>query len=98
MIERELVSVKHPVVERGTRRFMGIISLADLLKARSRHLEEKRRREQIFRWRDLKACLELRKGPLPESTPNSPRTLEKDMIAALRSAGRERQRHQTHET
>ncbi|MGB2625948.1 MAG: chloride channel protein [Candidatus Acidiferrum sp.] len=43
-----------PVVERGTRQFVGIVSLADLLKARARHLEEERRREQIFSWRDLK--------------------------------------------
>ncbi len=40
-----------PVVERGTRRLMGIVSLEDLLKARTRHMEEERRREQVFRWR-----------------------------------------------
>ncbi len=39
-----------PVVERETRRLLGMISLGDLLKARSKHLEEERRREQIFRW------------------------------------------------
>ena len=32
-----------PVVERGTRRLLGIVSLDDLLKARTRHLEEERR-------------------------------------------------------
>jgi CIC family chloride channel protein len=37
-----------PVVERSTRRFLGLISLADLLKARARHLEEERRREQVL--------------------------------------------------
>jgi chloride channel protein, CIC family len=36
-----------PVVER-TGRFMGLISLDDLLKARSRHLEEEQRREQTL--------------------------------------------------
>jgi CIC family chloride channel protein len=40
-----------PVVERDTRRLLGLVSLEDLLKARSRHLEEERRREQIIRWR-----------------------------------------------
>jgi chloride channel protein, CIC family len=36
-----------PVVERSGR-FMGLISLDDLLKARSRHLEEEQRREQTL--------------------------------------------------
>jgi chloride channel protein, CIC family len=40
-----------PVVERGTRRLLGIVSLNDLLKARTRHLEEERRREQVLRLR-----------------------------------------------
>ena len=39
-----------PVVERQTRQLLGMVSLEDLLKARTRHLEEERRREQIFRW------------------------------------------------
>jgi chloride channel protein, CIC family len=39
-----------PVVERGTRRWLGMISLEDLLKARTRHLEEERRRERVLRW------------------------------------------------
>jgi chloride channel protein, CIC family len=37
-----------PVVERESNRFMGLISLGDLLKARSRHLEEEERREQTL--------------------------------------------------
>ena len=37
-----------PVVEPETRRLLGMISLDDLLKARTRHLEEERRREQVF--------------------------------------------------
>jgi CBS domain-containing protein len=36
-----------PVVERG-RRFLGMISLDDLLKASSRHLEQEQRREQTL--------------------------------------------------
>ena len=32
-----------PVVERTTRKFLGLVSLNDLLKARSRHLETSRR-------------------------------------------------------
>jgi len=41
-----------PVVERATRQFLGLVSLNDLLKARSRHLEEESRRERSlkFRW------------------------------------------------
>ena len=37
-----------PVVERGNGQFLGLISLDDLLKARSRHLEEEQRREQTL--------------------------------------------------
>jgi CBS domain containing-hemolysin-like protein len=35
-----------PVVDRATGRFVGLVSLDDLLKARARHLEEERRRER----------------------------------------------------
>lgn len=38
-----------PVVEHSTRKFLGLISLDDLLKARTRHLEEERRREQTLK-------------------------------------------------
>jgi CBS domain-containing protein len=38
-----------PVVERENGRFLGIISLDDLLQAPSRHLEEEQRREQTLR-------------------------------------------------
>jgi len=47
-----------PVVERETRQLLGLISLDDLLKARTRHLEEERRRERSIQiqnylpWRD----------------------------------------------
>jgi CIC family chloride channel protein len=37
-----------PVVDPASRRFLGLISLTDLLKARTRHLEEERRREQVL--------------------------------------------------
>jgi chloride channel protein, CIC family len=40
-----------PVVERGMRTFLGLISLNDLLKARTRHLEEERRRERTLTFR-----------------------------------------------
>jgi CBS domain-containing protein len=42
-----------PVVERTTRKFLGLVSLDDLLKARARHLEEERRREQPLKLRFL---------------------------------------------
>jgi chloride channel protein, CIC family len=40
-----------PVVERNTRKFLGLVSLNDLLKARTRHLEEERRRERTLKFR-----------------------------------------------
>ena len=40
-----------PVVERGTGKLVGIVTLDHLLKARTRHLEEERRRERILTWR-----------------------------------------------
>jgi CBS domain-containing protein len=42
-----------PVVDRTTGKFLGLISLDDLLKARGRHLEEERRRERPLRLRFL---------------------------------------------
>jgi H+/Cl- antiporter ClcA/CBS domain-containing protein len=42
-----------PVVERETRKFVGLISLDDMLKGRSRHLEEERRRERPLRLEGL---------------------------------------------
>src|SRR3984893_5665431 len=40
-----------PVVERDTKTFLGLVSLNDLLKARSRHLEEESRRERSLNCR-----------------------------------------------
>ena len=40
-----------PVVERTTRQFLGLVSLNDLLKARSRHLKEEQRRERTLKFR-----------------------------------------------
>ena len=37
-----------PVVEPSSGRFLGLVSLTDLLKARTRHLEEEVRREQVI--------------------------------------------------
>ena len=48
MAERAVTRM--PVVERETRRLLGMISLADLLKARARHLEEEQRRERVLTW------------------------------------------------
>ncbi len=40
-----------PVVDRDMRKFLGLVALDDLLKARARHLEEERRREQVLNLR-----------------------------------------------
>jgi CBS domain-containing protein len=42
-----------PVVDPFSRKFLGLISLDDLLKARARHLEEERRRERTLKLEHL---------------------------------------------
>lgn len=42
-----------PVLERGTEKFLGLVALDDLLKARGRNLEEERTREQPLKLRFL---------------------------------------------
>lgn len=42
-----------PVLQRTTRKFLGLVSLNDLLKARTRHLEEERRRERTLKLRSF---------------------------------------------
>jgi chloride channel protein, CIC family len=42
-----------PVVDRAKGRFLGLVSLDDLLKARGRHLEEESRRERPLKLRFL---------------------------------------------
>ena len=51
-----------PVVDRASGKFLGLVSLDDLLKARGRHLEEERRRERPLKLRFLRPG-----GKLPES-------------------------------
>jgi H+/Cl- antiporter ClcA/predicted transcriptional regulator len=46
MAEKALTRM--PVVDPTTRKFLGLVSLNDLLKARARHLEEERRRERTL--------------------------------------------------
>jgi chloride channel protein, CIC family len=42
-----------PVTERESPKLVGLVSLASLLKARTKHLEEEKRREQVLRWRSF---------------------------------------------
>jgi CIC family chloride channel protein len=44
-----------PVVDPTTRKFLGLVSLNDLLKARARHLEEERRRERTLSFKFFRA-------------------------------------------
>jgi CIC family chloride channel protein len=46
MVEKRVTRM--PVVDADTRKFLGLIALEDLLKARARHLEEEKRREQVL--------------------------------------------------
>lgn len=46
MAEKQVTRV--PVVEPDTRKFLGLVALDDLLKARARHLEEEKRRERVL--------------------------------------------------
>jgi chloride channel protein, CIC family len=49
MAEKEVTSM--PVVNPQSDRVIGVISLEDMLKARARHLEEERSRQQVLQWR-----------------------------------------------
>jgi H+/Cl- antiporter ClcA/CBS domain-containing protein len=49
MVEKGCTRI--PVLERATRKFLGLVSINDLLKARSRHLEEESRRERSLKFR-----------------------------------------------
>jgi hypothetical protein len=42
-----------PVLERSTEKFLGLIALEDLLKARGRNLDEERTRERMLKLRFL---------------------------------------------
>lgn len=46
MAEKQVTRV--PVVEADTHKFLGLVALDDLLKARARHLEEEKRRERVL--------------------------------------------------
>jgi CBS domain-containing protein len=39
-----------PVVDGETQKWLGLVTLEDLLKARTRHVEEERHREQVIRF------------------------------------------------
>jgi hypothetical protein len=53
MMGGALGGLEMSVVERETRKFLSLVSLNDLLKARARHLDEERRRERTLKLRFL---------------------------------------------
>ena len=57
-----------PVVDHATGKFLGLIALEDLLKARTKHLEEERRREQPLKLRFLFAGEESESDAAVEKT------------------------------
>src|SRR5499427_669628 len=70
-----------PVVDRITRKFLGLVALDDLLKARARHLEEERRREQVLNLRfflpgsgaqDREVAQDQTETAIPTETPAKP--------------------------
>jgi CBS domain-containing protein len=73
MAEKQVTRV--PVVEPDTRKFVGLVALDDLLKARARHLEEEKRRERVL---DLRFFLpgggaqDREEATEPSETPAAP--------------------------
>jgi chloride channel protein, CIC family len=53
-----------PVVECASRKFLGLVSLDDLLKARARHLEEERRRDRPLKLRFLEPSSRIDQTPV----------------------------------
>jgi CBS domain-containing protein len=51
-----------PVIDEETQRLIGLVTLEDLLKARTRHVEEERQREQVIRF----PCADALKGFRPK--------------------------------
>jgi CIC family chloride channel protein len=65
----EKACTRIPVVDRSTRKFLGLVSLSDLLKARSRHLEEEHRRERPLRLRLFPLTWRTKRGRDESTTP-----------------------------
>ena len=53
-----------PVVDPTTKRFLGLVSLNDLLKGRARHLEEERRRERTLSFKFLRVGRQVPEKPV----------------------------------
>jgi chloride channel protein, CIC family len=58
-----------PVVEHATGKFLGLVSLGDLLKARTRNLEEERRRDRPLKLRFLFPGGRITQEPEAPTTP-----------------------------
>ncbi|PYT71944.1 MAG: chloride channel protein [Acidobacteria bacterium] len=83
MAEKRVTRV--PVVEPDTRKFLGLVALDDLLKARARHLEEERRREQVLTLRFFLpggGVQEQEEAPDHTETPHHTETPDRKETAA----------------
>jgi chloride channel protein, CIC family len=67
MVEKRCTRM--PVLERTTRKFLGLVSLNDLLKARSRHLEEESHRERSLKLRLFPPERQNPDGTQPSEAP-----------------------------
>jgi chloride channel protein, CIC family len=73
MAEQEVTSM--PVVDLQSDKVLGVISLEGMLRARARHLEEERNRQQVLHWKLLNSP-RTRTSIKRENPPTKPPNIE----------------------